>query len=63
MPDTFIEITADQGRIGRLWWINSNHDPRQIQWSPKELQRWVMWGGWGFAFEWFHQIDWERTPI
>ena len=63
MPETFIEITSDQGRIGRLWWINSNLCPRIIEWRPGLLERWVMWGGWGWAFEFFRQIEWTRTPV
>jgi hypothetical protein len=63
MPETFIDITPDYGRIGHLWWMNSNLCIGTVTWSPDRIERWQQWGGWGFAFEWFCQIEFSRTPL
>jgi|688.fasta_scaffold238462_5 hypothetical protein len=63
MPDTFIDITPEYGRIGHVWWMNSNLCNGVVETSPGVLERWDQWGGWGFAFDWFRQIEFTRSPL
>jgi hypothetical protein len=43
--------------------MNSNLCNGVVETSPGVLERWVQWGGWGFAFDWFRQIEFTRSPL
>jgi hypothetical protein len=40
-------ITSDHGRIGPLWWFNSNRIPRPLSDDPLFIAR--RWGTFGFG--------------